>query len=151
MSQRSRAFTLIEILIVMAIMAIVITTTLTTLVSFNRRELLNKDVDTIVSITGQARSQTLASKNGATYGVHLSSTTVILFAGTSYISTASSNQLFPLRSRSLTVTPSLNGGGSDVMFKRLTGETDQFGTITATSASTTKTVTIYKTGIIQSK
>jgi len=46
----------------------------------------------------------------------------------------------------------LAGGGSDVIFNRLTGETSQNGVITLSSPSTAqiKTVTVYKTGVVES-
>jgi len=46
----------------------------------------------------------------------------------------------------------LAGGGVDVIFQRLTGETVQSGTVTmalVASTTRTKTVTIYGTGLFQ--
>jgi len=50
-----------------------------------------------------------------------------------------------------TMATSLAGGGNDVIFNRLSGETGQSGTITVYSSATggTKIVTIYKTGVVQ--
>jgi prepilin-type N-terminal cleavage/methylation domain-containing protein len=148
-----RGFTLIEILVVIVIMAILVTIVLSVFPKFNKSQALDKDAETIVQILRQARSQTLSSKNATQYGVHFGSSAATLFSGSTYSSSASDNQVFTLQTSDLIVSTGLTGGGSDVIFIRLSGETSQYGTITVSSPtlSTTRTVTIYKTGVIQYK
>ncbi len=105
-----------------------------------------------MEILNQARNLTLLSKNATVYGVHFASPDYVLFTGSSYSSSDPNNQIFTLSSPDTVLTLSLTGGGSEVVFKRLSGETTQDGTITVSSPgiSKTKTVTIYKTGLVKS-
>ena len=85
--------------------------------------------------------------------MHIGSTKITLFTGSVYSVGASTNQDFNLNSRDSIITISLTGGGSDVVFVRLSGETSQNGTITLSSSalSQTKTITVYKTGVVESQ
>ncbi len=147
-----RGFTAAEFLIVIAILALLSIGTVSTFVGFRDSQALSKDTELVVETLRQARSQTLTSQNSSQYGVHIGTTNITLFAGATYTAGSASNQVFPLTSRDTVVTITLTGGGSDVVFKRLSGETSQNGTIVLTSASSskTKTVTIYKTGLVES-
>ncbi len=149
--KQHQGFSIIEILIVLGIMAILTGITFSVFSSVKKAQALEKDRDSIIEVLRQARSQTLSSKNASQYGVHITSSQITLFTGTSYSVGNSSNQDFILQGSDTIVTISLTGGGSDVVFNRLTGETNQNGTITISSPSTsqTKTVTIYKTGLVE--
>lgn len=144
-------FTLVELFISLAIIAVLSIVVSTMFIDFRKNQALDKDTDTIVETLRQARNQTLSSKNASAYGVHITSTKVILFTGTSYVFGAATNSEFNLNSTDSILTISLNGGGSDVIFNRLTGETSQNGTIVVNSVglSRSKTVTIYKTGLVE--
>ena len=98
----------------------------------------------------EARGQTLSSENSSQYGVHFTSSKITLFTGSSYIVGTSTNQDFNLTSTDTILTITLTGGGNDIVFNRLTGETTQNGTVVVSStlATTTRTVTIYKTGVV---
>ncbi len=148
---KKSGFTLIEILVVLAIVGLISIFIFTSLNNYKKFQALDKDKETIVQILRQARSQTLSSRNASQYGAHIASSTVTLFTGTTYSSSSASNQVFLLQASDNIMTISLNGGGSDVVFTRLTGETNQYGTITISSPTTskTKTVTIYKTGLVE--
>jgi prepilin-type N-terminal cleavage/methylation domain-containing protein len=147
-----RGFTLIEMLIVITIMGILVVSVLTIFTKINSSQAIDKDAQLLVETLRQAQSQTLSSQNASQYGVHIATTSVTLFTGTTYSSSDTSNKSFLFNTRDIVSTISLIGGSTNVVFKRLTGETDQSGTITLFSpaASSTKTVTIYKTGVIQS-
>ncbi|MFA5888670.1 MAG: type II secretion system protein [Candidatus Paceibacterota bacterium] len=144
-------FTLVELLVVVAIMSVVSMIIFNTFVTFKTNQALNMDTDTVVEVLRQARNQTLTSKNSSSYGVHFSSTKVTLFVGTSYIAGSPTNQDFILSSTDTILTISLTPSGSDVVFDRLTGETVNYGTVVVSSPgiSKSKTVTIYKTGLME--
>jgi prepilin-type N-terminal cleavage/methylation domain-containing protein len=141
--------TLVEILVVISILGILTAISLTSFVTLRKSEGLKKDTETVIEILRQARAQTLSSKDGQTYGVHLATSTATLFSGSSYSSTTPTNLVFNFNNTDTIQTVSLVGGGSDVVFKRLTGETNQSGTIlfSSPSVSMTKTIVIYKTGV----
>ena len=76
---------------------------------------------------------------------------IIIFRGTTYDAGTSTNiveQVLPLAEISST---SLNGGGNDIVFERLTGETDNYGTVFISIPGTTvsSTITIYETGLVE--
>lgn len=146
-------FTLIELIMVIAIMALLFGIFLGTFVKFRKNQALAMDTDTVISLLRQARNQTLSSKNSASYGVHFTAPKVTIYTGPTYSSGATDNQDFTLSSTDTILTITLSGGGSDVLFNRLTGETSQNGTVVISSPgiSETKTVTIYKTGLVESQ
>ena len=74
----------------------------------------------------------------------------MLFAGTTYSSSATSNKEYDLDGATSITSISLAGGTSNMIFKKLTGDTDQYGTIVITSSpgSATKTITVSKNGLV---
>ena len=146
-----KGFTLIEIVIVLGIASILMAVGFSAFTSYRKSESLSKDTDLVVSVLQQARSQTLTGKNATAYGVHFESGAVTLFTGSAYTAGASSNQRYPLSS-DITLTTNIEGGGSNVIFERITGETDHYGTsairLTSTTLAST-TIRVYQTGIIE--
>ncbi|MDB5259162.1 MAG: seg [Candidatus Taylorbacteria bacterium] len=150
---RNSGFSLIEILVVIAISGLLSAITLGVFVTFQKSKGLSSDTETVVETLRQARSQSLSSKDSSAYGVHFSTSKITLFTGSTYATTSSSNLNFDLVATDAVLSISLFGGGSNVVFNRVTGETGQYGTvvISSPSASLSKTVTIYKTGVVDSQ
>jgi prepilin-type N-terminal cleavage/methylation domain-containing protein len=148
-----KGFTLIEALIVIAILGVMVSVSVVAFKTFKTSQGLDKDTELVIETLQQARTQTLSSQNASQYGVHFASSTVTLFTGNSYSAVASTNLVYPFYSADTVLSTSLAGGGADVVFARLTGETTQNGTITIASSATTtyRTVTIYKTGLVEFK
>ena len=154
MNQKLQAgFTFVEITIALGIIIVLMSVVLTVFTSFRNNESLKSDTDLVVQVLRDARNKTLASKSYTTYGVHFSTPIITIFPGTTYDSNNPSNENISLNSNKTSLTLNLNGGGSDVIFQRLTGETVQNGSITISLSgmSQTKTVTIYKTGVVESQ
>ena len=149
---KNSGLTFIEFVIVLAILAVISVIVMSAFVNYRKNQSLEKDTETVVEVLGQARSQTLSSQNASQYGVRIGSDKITLFTGNTYSSSDPANRDFTLVSTDTIVTVSLAGGESDVVFQRLSGETNQNGTIVLSSPtiSKTKTVTIYKTGLIES-
>ena len=148
----SRGFTLVEIIISLAVLSIVSGIILSSLSANTNREALNKNADAVASVFAEARSLTTSSKNASRYGVHLGNTGLTLFTGTTYDSGASSNRALSLNSRVSITNISLAGGGSDVVFDKFTGNTSQNGTFRITvvgDSNQYKTITVYKTGLVE--
>ena len=150
---QKKGFTLVEILIVIAILGILVGIVVTSFATFRSVQGLDKDSETVVEVLQQARSQTLVSQNASQYGVHFASSTVTLFTGTTYVPGSSTNQDYLLVGSDTVLSLSLTGNGTNVVFARLNGETAQNGTIVLSSQTSgrTRTVTIYKTGLVQFK
>ena len=87
-----KAFTLIEIIIVLSILMIIGTAGLTTLSTFRKSAELSSAADTILTYIIQARSKTLSAENGIQYGVHFESLKIVFYQGTPYSSQNSLNQ-----------------------------------------------------------
>lgn len=122
-------FTFVEVLITVAVITILGSIAL---VSFNASRNV-RDLSTteqnVLSVLRLAQSKTLAGENDSAWGVHLESNQITLFQGSTYASSPL-KQTYALPDSVEVTGVLLNGGGSDVIFKRVTGETDQTGTFT---------------------
>jgi type II secretory pathway pseudopilin PulG len=115
-------------------------------------EALNKDRQGVVAILAEARALSLSSKNAASYGVHVEASKAVLFEGSTYSSGASSNKLHTFNSSVQISANSFNGGGNEIIFNRLTGETDDFGTIRlslVSDAMSSTTITVNNLGVVE--
>ena len=147
-----RGFTLIEILIVISIFAALAVIGITSLSSFRDTVELNALTEDSASLLIDARSRTLSSKEQSQYGVHFESDKMILFQGASFSSSDPLNEETAIPSSVEIVDILLTGGGVDIIFERLTGETMQNGTITVrlkSDISRTRTITIISTGVVR--
>ncbi|MCX6701946.1 MAG: prepilin-type N-terminal cleavage/methylation domain-containing protein [Candidatus Zambryskibacteria bacterium] len=145
-------FTLIETLISLAIIMSLSVIGFQSFQNVNNSEALNKDISQIISVLRQARSLTLDSKNADQYGVHFENSQVVLFEGTTYISSDINNVKTSLNNRVRISSIVLSGGGSDIIFEQLTGKTSQDGNITLSlinNPSNIKRITVYKTGLAE--
>ena len=147
----ARGFALIELLISIAIIMILATMTYGVLYTTNTRKALDTDALKVVTKLREARSLTLAAKNDREWGIHLASTSITLFEGSSYDSESSSNIVVKLNPL-VTLSSTLQGDGSDVIFERLSGDTAQYGTTTVSliaSSTVARTIIIYETGVVE--
>ena len=146
---------IIPILVVIAIIVLLVAIIVPNLNKSRNEQLLKGATDDIVSLLTKARTQTLSSYNSMQYGVYLNATSATLFAGASYVAGNASNtvSLFDPSIAVATSSISLNGGGSSILFDRLTGGTNNYGTIVvnvSSDVSRNKTITVTKTGNISS-
>lgn len=146
-----KGFTFIEIIIAVAILMVITTFTLISLNTFKENQSLKNAVNETVSLINQAKSKTSSSQDFSQYGVHFESYRAVLFKGTTFSEPNSENIIIDIPSLIEISSISLNGGGVDVVFQRLTGKTDQNGSIifrVKNDASKTKTISIKNSGII---
>ncbi len=118
----------------------------------NRHKSLDTDALKVLNQLKQARSLTLAAKNADQWGVHLATSSVTLFEGASYDAGDSSNVIVPMHPLVTISNIDLAGGGSEVIFDRLTGETAHAGTTTLSlvaSSTVQRTLVIYRTGVVE--
>lgn len=151
----NKGFSLIELLVIIVILILISLVVMPSLIDFQREQALKNTTENIVSLLNKAKSDTLSSLNSTTYGVHFESKKMVYFEGDSYSSGNSNNQEIPFESGVEIPSGGINlsNGGSDVVFPRLTGEVNGYGTITIelTALSTRqKVITINKIGSISS-
>ncbi|TSC67797.1 MAG: Uncharacterized protein G01um101472_306 [Parcubacteria group bacterium Gr01-1014_72] len=145
-------FSIVEAVIVLAVLAIIAAATTGVFGGLNREKALEGSATSALSLLLRARSLALSSKDASLYGVHFEERRMVLFRGGSYSGGAPDNRVEELPPTVRIFATALQGGGSDVVFQRLTGKTAQSGTITialSSDASRTKTVTISATGIAE--
>jgi prepilin-type N-terminal cleavage/methylation domain-containing protein len=148
----TKGFTLIEVMIAVVIAVILMGVILVSFSSLNKNQSLNKSANYIASIIEEARGNTLFSKNDSQYGIKFETTRVTMFKGASYSVSSPDNVVYDLNNEVSISNISLSGGGSEIVFDRLTGDTSQTGTLTLSlnSSTTTKAyVSFSKTGIVE--
>ncbi|MBI3019818.1 MAG: hypothetical protein HYY60_00620 [Parcubacteria group bacterium] len=149
-----RGFTIFEIIIVIGIFIALAAAGATPLLFLKNKNALVNAAERSVSLLSAARTQTLSSENAARYGVHFAPDRAVLFKGTSFNANDPENEQFFFGSAVENAMVSLNGGGTDVVFKRLTGETDGYGTITfrlKKDPTVTRIITVERTGVVSTE
>lgn len=147
---------MLEIIISVSILGIMLAVILPSLANFRNSQTMANTTSDIIALLNEARAKTLSSENSTYYSVHFESSRVVLFTGGTFDDSNTSNKVVTLSS--IVTIPSsgginLAGSGVNVSFDRLTGDTNQYGTIVIqliSDPTTQKTITINKTGVISS-
>ncbi|MCX6751157.1 MAG: type II secretion system protein [Candidatus Nomurabacteria bacterium] len=140
-----------EILIVVSVLGILFLITLPQFSKIKENQILKNALEDVVSTLHNAQSQSLASVNSSEYGVHFQSDRIIVFKGKIFSSGATDNKTINIISPASISNVTLGGVSSntgDVYFERLSGVPNKTGTITITTPSTSKIVTISATGAV---
>jgi len=140
-----------EVVVVIGIFAVVLSMVFYFFPRLNKKEVLEKDVSSVLALIRNARVLSVASKNASPFGIHLEEDEVVLFEGSTYLAGGDNEKIVVLSKNVYMSDYSLNLGSPDIVFARLVGGTSNYGTITFSlsddSASTT--ITILGTGVIQ--
>jgi hypothetical protein len=145
-----KGFTFLETIISLGIILLLIVIIFVSLSSFRKTQELNNAVEETISLINLTRSKTLFSENSSQYGIHFESSRIILFKGTAFSGSSPDNEVSLMPELIEISTINLNGGGSDLIFQRLNGKTDNYGTIVLrikSDVTRTKTIEIKSTGI----
>lgn len=142
-SQTNAGFTLIEILIVTAIVVILFGMGLFISFDFYRSFLSNSERDLLVGVLEKARNRAMNNINQSPHGVHIASSSYILFQGSVYAPASPSNE--PITSN----TAITKTGITDVVFSQLSGDPDTTGSITLQSSARTDVININDEGTIE--
>ena len=135
-------FTLIEILITLSI--IVVLAGLGLFLGFDvyRGYAFRYERNVAVSILQKARSEAMNNINQLPHGVRIEDSSYIVFQGSTFDSTTSTNIRIPI-SKSVAV-----GGTNEIIFDELSGDVTTPGTITLTNGVRTTNITINNVGRI---
>jgi prepilin-type N-terminal cleavage/methylation domain-containing protein len=145
-------FSVLEIIIVIVILVLLSTLTFVSFSNLNKHEILDKEALHVLSLIHEARSLTLSSREDSQYGVNFESDKMTLFKGASYSPGDPDNKIISIHPQVRISSIVLNGGGTAMIFKRLSGTTDNHGTTTLSlvgDTSQTKDITIFSTGIAE--
>lgn len=144
--EKQKGFTLVEVLLVIAIMSIIVTVSLSSWQSFSDSTNLGNTAKMIETKIKLAKSYSLSALNDVNYGVHLEVGSVTIFpADAAYVLNDPDNQVFALTDG----VEIYDGVGNDIIFSRLTGITANPGNIgirIINRPSKTKTITINSQG-----
>ncbi len=145
-----RGVTLVELLIALSVMGLISSIILASFSQFRARQTLDSSVEVVLAAFSAAHLDTISSKNDDIYGINLKAGEVIYFKGSPYPGdNAAGNTHYILPVPIEIANISLNGGGSAIFYKRLTGATDNYGSfdVRVIAKPTVKsTVTINQTG-----
>lgn len=138
------SFTIIEILIVLAILAIVILIGTPITLDFYLSFIFHSSIDDLVSLTRKAQSLSITNFNQASSGIYITPDKFIVFQGASY---ASRNQQFDEEySKPPKITIS---GTNEIIFSPISGRPNANATITLSSYNRSANIYINKEGSIE--
>ena len=146
-----RGFTFLEIIIFLSIAVFLMVIIAVSFSSFHNNQELNTIVQKTTILINLARSKTLSSEGFSQYGVHFETSRVVLFRGVIFEESNSDNSVTTMPPLIEISNINLNGGGNNLIFQKLTGKTENYGTITLrikSDTSKTKIIDIKTTGIV---
>ena len=153
--KNNSGFTLIESLIVLGIFMLIAVIAIPAYRNFQKQADLINTTEAIINILRLTQSKTLTSEQASQWGVHFSSSEYTLFKGADYaLRNSSFDKNYTVPNLVEIHEISLEGSGSDVVFERITGQTNQFGSISLRLKSNvleTKTIVIELSGQIFSQ
>jgi hypothetical protein len=116
-------------MVVVAIMLLLGTIGIVNYVSFRSQSELSVWANNIVETVSLAKNKTLQAEYGEQHGVHFETDKFVLFRGIAYVAASTSNVIYALPGSLEIASISLNAATSDVVFKKVTGQTDNYGAI----------------------
>lgn len=137
-----RGFTLLEVIIVVIIIAIALGFSVIYYQTSQGRADVNSQASIFISYLRLARSNAQSGLNGAANSVRLQSSSYTFFEGEIFNESDENNETTDLPAAITIQNINLNGGGTDIIFEKSTGETDTYGTLDFVSSNANKTITI---------
>jgi Tfp pilus assembly protein FimT len=145
-----KGITVAELLVVVAVIGFFALIILPKFSQIRENSVLKSAIDDVLSSIDKAKNETLSSLNSSEYGVHFQSYQVIIFKGKVFSAGASDNESISITTPASISSISLTGGVSDMYFNRLYNAPSVTGTITISTPSFSKIITIYPTGVVSS-
>ncbi|MBU1177358.1 MAG: prepilin-type N-terminal cleavage/methylation domain-containing protein [Patescibacteria group bacterium] len=140
-----QGFTLIEIIIVIAVIFFLVSTSIVSYRYFEKSTELEKTTQNIITTLKLAQAKTTSSEEASQYGVHFENDKYILFKGDEYQPESEDNKIYNISNR-------LEIEGNDIIFQRISGKTEQNGNVsirTISNPSSFKIIDIKSSGIIE--
>lgn len=127
-NQKNSGFTLLETMIVLAIMTVILAIIIFSYNSAQSKKKVEVTIDSISLRLEEAKSNALAGKKGTDWGVKFNTIGYVLFNGSSFNS-ADVNNASSTVATNITIKTNLSGGGSSVIFSRMTGVPNVTGSV----------------------
>lgn len=145
-----RGFTLIEVLVVMAIILIISTMVYLGFKDYADQQVFTGYVNEVALAMKEQRQKAIAGSNDVVHGVYVGTTSVVMFAGGTYMPGDVGNVALPYKD-GIIATSSLSGGVWELVFSRLTGEPTATGTLVFNDSKGVNhaTLTIQALGVIE--
>ncbi|NIA02437.1 MAG: prepilin-type N-terminal cleavage/methylation domain-containing protein [Nitrospirae bacterium] len=140
--KNKKGFTAIEIILVIVILGIGLGLSILYLQTSQFRADINSQVAQFSSHVRLAQSNALSGQSDVSHGIHLEETSYTIFQGDAYSPSDPLNFEIEMTGPTTIQNISLNGGGSDIIFTNILGETDDYGTINFVSTQTQKTISV---------
>lgn len=138
-----RGVSLIEIILVIAIIALIGATTIPAGSAFLIRNHLRNKANELATSLRIAQINTLVGKEDSQWGVHISSSQIIMFKGATYSAPGTSFD------QDYDIPASISITQTEVVFDKLTGNPNSTATITVSSnAGDSNTVTVNEVGAV---
>ncbi len=148
-----QGITAIELLVVIFVLGVLFSIVIPQFSKIRELQVLKSGVEDVLSSIDKARNETLSSLNSSSYGVHFQSDQVIIFKGTVFSSSDANNEIISMISPAGISNITFGGVSStagDVYFSRISGSPNTTGTITVSTSSFSKIITISATGVASS-
>ncbi len=148
-----KGMSLVELLIVFAVMSIIFLIVMPQFSKIRESAVLKTTVGDTMSAINKAKNNTLSSLNSSEYGVHFQSDRVIIFKGKIFSVGALGNETININTPATISNVTLggvSGTSGDVYFNRILGVPSTTGSITISTSSFSKIITIYPTGGVSS-
>lgn len=148
----SRAgFSLLEVVVAVSMIMLLVYIILPPLRGFWQHRMIDAQTENVLTLISQARLDTISSKDDDAFGIHLESDRVTYYIGPAYDAATTSTTTVFLHPSVEIASIALQGGGSDILFKKWTGATDQYGSfilrLKNTPGETPATISVLGTGI----
>ena len=144
-----RGFTALEIIVSLAILILLGAMTAGYLSGLKKVITLDGAIESIISLTREAKAKTLAPEDGSQFGVRFESSKATLFKGAAYIEGGADNKIYNLPGETEIFNIGFSGG--NLVFKLLTGEPAATGSVSIrlkTDTANPKTIFINNAGLI---
>jgi len=150
--KHKQGFTLIEIIIVIAVIFFLVSVSIVSYRYFEKTTELEKTTQNIITTLKLAQAKTTSSEEASQYGIHFENDKYISFKGDAYQPESEDNKIYNISNRLEIYDIDLSGEGSDVVFQRISGKTEQNGNVsirTISNPSSFKIIDIKSSGIIE--
>jgi prepilin-type N-terminal cleavage/methylation domain-containing protein len=149
--KNQRGMSIVEVLVVISVIGILTAVVLPQFSKVKENQVLKNAVSEITSALHNAQSQSLASKDFSEYGVYFESDKILVFKGKIFNVEAVDNSSISIVLPATISNVAFNGISAttgEIYFQRLSGAPSKVGTITVSTPSYSKLITISATGTV---